>query len=1399
MDLGRTVADDIKPNKRKVLLSVVPLTLIVVFVLGFLAWGLSEPVEVEKTSSVEKVYDVELPELRPDSAFPSELDEVKINGNLYANGSVVLASGEEPNNPVVGQIYYDTELQEVRYYNGTEFISAGAQLTIQQNAGDTIITGDTLPQGLAVSDTPTFAGVNLTGGMSVASGGTGSSSFTQNGILYGNGSGDLQVTSAPAAGQILVGSTGGAPTFRTISGDISVSSTGVTSLSVNSVGALELQATGITAGTYGSATDLVSLVIDADGRITGVTEFSIASLGAGDILQNGNTFGATMTIGTNDSESLVLETSGFPRLTIDASGAMTLQGTATFQNAADSTSGFQILDQDGGTPVFNVDTTNERVGIGTATPGVQLDVAGAIGTNGSALRVIATTTNSASIDSATFSQLTVSPSGASTSLYAGLSGTAISSSANLGGGVLGGVAGNATYSGTAGLGAAFGLLGSISNTSTGTISQAVGIGVASAGNSGGGTITSNFGILVQAQTSGASNYGVSIDAASTQTLWLTGNGGTASTGIGFGSARDTNLYRSAANTLRTDDNFVVALDATVSGGDLTLGVASTTTGTIALQNSTNAFAVTITAPNQTVGSATISLPNTAGVADVFCLVTISNCGDASVTLQDAYINGNSISATDAEGNIALTVTEATSMIVNIAGSGSFQVQDSTVAVLTVADGGAVTFQNTTDSANGFRILDADGGTSILAVDTINERVSIGGITPVNKLEVYGSTSVYGSVPSVLTGSIDATASTTVTGAGTLFLSELRPGDRITVSGETRYVTAIASDTSLTVSIAFTDTAVDFSVDRTAAIFSVNNVLGGNEFVVDQDVVTADRLQLNTTNGHDQCFTIVGSVACDAQLEVVNGVTTGTNSYGIYTNVFGLSSGTNAASNVASHNSLLLGGTAVYTSTTNAAVYANATANTTGGSHASLAALQAIISVSGTTTVANGYGLLVQSATSSSILTNNYGLLIQDQTAGTSDYGLAIAGADTYALWLGSGADNTDAANGITFGASGDTNLYRSAASTLRTNDTFVADAGVSINSTGTVGTVERLRVNTPNVVDNSANAIITTSAAASKGLVIQASAAQTGNLLEIQDSTGMARGYLDSNANLSVDSTVKTRNTNTASVDTNTLTLQSGNALGVTSDSGDVVIDSGTATGTTGAISIGETNASAINIGSAAIDTTVAGNLLSGKLGVNTATIGASELLRVNTPTTEDAAAVAIFSSAADGEKVLVIQGVIGQSANLQEWQDSTGAPMAYIAMNGDLYVGNATIDGDLRLRGHMITENQGGGSTTASAGANAGAGASVNISGTDVTGLVTIDTGTGSTAGEMAVITFANAYGSSNTYVTLTPANGDGPTLQYYVGASDVTAFTIDTNNAPVDSTTYEYYYHVIADFIPI
>ena len=64
----------------------------------------------------------------------------------------------------------------------------------------------------------------------------------------------------------------------------------------------------------------------------------------------------------------------------------------------------------------------------------------------------------------------------------------------------------------------------------------------------------------------------------------------------------------------------------------------------------------------------------------------------------------------------------------------------------------------------------------------------------------------------LTGSIDPAASVIVPGSGTAFLTEVSIGDELVVSGETRIVTDIISDTSLTVSVAFSNNSNDATPD-----------------------------------------------------------------------------------------------------------------------------------------------------------------------------------------------------------------------------------------------------------------------------------------------------------------------------------------------------------------------------------------------------------------------------------------------------------------------------------------------------------------------------------------------------------------------------------------------------------
>ncbi|MCP4083178.1 MAG: hypothetical protein GY743_23395 [Planctomycetaceae bacterium] len=68
--------------------------------------------------------------------------------------------------------------------------------------------------------------------------------------------------------------------------------------------------------------------------------------------------------------------------TLDTNHDLTITPSSTgqikLQPTTDSIDFFQVLDADGGTPVFNVDSTNERVGIGNAAPTTPLDVTGTV-------------------------------------------------------------------------------------------------------------------------------------------------------------------------------------------------------------------------------------------------------------------------------------------------------------------------------------------------------------------------------------------------------------------------------------------------------------------------------------------------------------------------------------------------------------------------------------------------------------------------------------------------------------------------------------------------------------------------------------------------------------------------------------------------------------------------------------------------------------------------------------------------------------------------------------------------------------------------------------------------------------------------------------------------------------
>jgi hypothetical protein len=87
--------------------------------------------------------------------------------------------------------------------------------TIDSAYGGTGLTTFTAANSALYS---TSASALAAGTLPVEAGGTAATTFTSNGVLYGNGTGALGVTSAGTTGQVLVGNTGAAPSWATQNG-----------------------------------------------------------------------------------------------------------------------------------------------------------------------------------------------------------------------------------------------------------------------------------------------------------------------------------------------------------------------------------------------------------------------------------------------------------------------------------------------------------------------------------------------------------------------------------------------------------------------------------------------------------------------------------------------------------------------------------------------------------------------------------------------------------------------------------------------------------------------------------------------------------------------------------------------------------------------------------------------------------------------------------------------------------------------------------------------------------------------------------------------------------------------------------------------------------------------------
>ena len=156
---------------------------------------------------------------------------------------------------------------------GSVTLSSGQSFTVPTGAtvapsGSGVVVATQYVGGGSLTNAVDLGTAETQGTLLVASGGTGAINHTSGGVLLGSGFGSIRNTGVLSSGQLIIGDGSGDPTIAALSGDVAMTSGGVTSLQTNTVDGNELVATGATPGTYNAPT----MTVDGDGRVTSIVQ-----------------------------------------------------------------------------------------------------------------------------------------------------------------------------------------------------------------------------------------------------------------------------------------------------------------------------------------------------------------------------------------------------------------------------------------------------------------------------------------------------------------------------------------------------------------------------------------------------------------------------------------------------------------------------------------------------------------------------------------------------------------------------------------------------------------------------------------------------------------------------------------------------------------------------------------------------------------------------------------------------------------------------------------------------------------------------------------------------------------------------------------------------------------------
>jgi len=214
----------------------------------------------------------------------------------------------------------------------------------------------------------------------VAQGGTGASTFTSKGILYGNGTGALQATGVPGVNYILQGDSTSTPTWVAVNGDATIGTAGAVTV------------TGLRGNTMTFTSLATGNLLQFNGTAWVNGMLTNANLGANTSLTNLTTVGTLTGLTVNGATTIG---------TVGTSTNVTMysNNVQVIGSGSGSTTAFQVQNASG-TAVLGVDTTNNKLTVNgsqtvsAVTDGQIFQVQNSL--DGNVLSVNSATTNLAS-------------------------------------------------------------------------------------------------------------------------------------------------------------------------------------------------------------------------------------------------------------------------------------------------------------------------------------------------------------------------------------------------------------------------------------------------------------------------------------------------------------------------------------------------------------------------------------------------------------------------------------------------------------------------------------------------------------------------------------------------------------------------------------------------------------------------------------------------------------------------------------------------------------------------------------------------------------------------------------------------------------------------------------------